>query len=133
MTSQCENRWVRNFAYFLIILNLIGIVGFYFAVPVYQTMKHINPGWMTREISVMLCVLNIVGATLVIRRYFYLGLAVLFVTSTTYYVYGVQMRNDFAGGLVAYWDVASLLALNLVFRRRKSMGAPIGQPDSSEQ
>ena len=99
----------------LIVLNLLGAISFYYAVPVYEAMKHINPGWMTRDIRTTLSVINVFAALLVFKRFFYIGLAALFVTGSFAYMHAVHIRNHYAVSLLfSYWDVTGLLALAML-------------------
>jgi hypothetical protein len=74
---------------------------------------------MSLGVRELLFALNCAAALLVIRRYFYSGLAILFATGAAMFVHAVQLHADLVQAfLLSYWDVIAFLALDLLYRWR---------------
>lgn len=136
---QKENHWVRNFAQILLVMNLIGAIAFYFAVPVYEAMQlrhhpeHQNHLWMTIELRDTLLFLNALAALLIIKSRFYWGIATLFVISTVVFVNGIQMQNSLVYSFLwSYWDVIGLLALKLMSHSARDRDVQTAKPSEAD-
>lgn len=111
--TPSDNSWetrIRIFAYILLGLKLIAAVCFSIAGPIHERMnRHIYHDWFSVEIGTAIYLVGAVAALLLIMKYRYLALLLLFITGSllfTHYIY-IHKVNIFST-LLAYWECAVL-------------------------
>jgi hypothetical protein len=129
-----QSPLLKSFIKFLLIINLIALVGSYFAMPVYRRMNPTSPitmpEWVERW-NQALMLLDVVAAALALRKRHLVALAIFFATSCAWLATSIAFQLTIPGKLVsvggvltsvllAYSDVALLVLLMWHSNRRSA-------------